>query len=206
MDSMSPSDTITSGQAAKFLDLLSAGLRKSELPSELTQKVLETQGREIVAEFISNLRNRVEAISDMIVRRLTVNRSRSVPEMLDLMGRIQHGEGALETMPVGYETDLEIVFFKPEAGLDAERLMKCFDDRGLKPVDGMALMQFNAEDPLFAFDHPHGTIWQDANERWHHLVFYRYRDRNHVATYVNNGPSAGDGCWWLAGVRKTSAD
>jgi len=60
--SMSPSEeTITAGQAAKFTDLQIARLRKSGLPSEPTQYVLEHEGAEIADAFIADVHRRVEA-------------------------------------------------------------------------------------------------------------------------------------------------
>jgi len=59
---VSPSEeTITAGQAAKFTDLQIARLRKSGLPSEPTQYVLEHEGAEIADAFEADVRRRVEA-------------------------------------------------------------------------------------------------------------------------------------------------
>ena len=59
---VSPSEgTITAGQAAKFIDLFTAKLRKSELLSEPTQYVLENEGGEIADAFIAEITRRVDA-------------------------------------------------------------------------------------------------------------------------------------------------
>ncbi|MDZ7798599.1 MAG: hypothetical protein U5L76_03180 [Patescibacteria group bacterium] len=60
--SMSPSEEIISaGQAAKIADLVIARLRKSELPHAVIQSVIEKEGAEIAANFVADVRNRVEA-------------------------------------------------------------------------------------------------------------------------------------------------
>lgn len=61
MTTMSPSNTLTLGQAGKFFDLQIAALRKSGLPVPATQYVLENQGSEIAGEFVSLVRKRVDA-------------------------------------------------------------------------------------------------------------------------------------------------
>jgi len=58
---VSPSEgSITAGQMAKLTELIIARLRKSGLPAEPTQHVLENQGVDIVNLFEADLRRRVE--------------------------------------------------------------------------------------------------------------------------------------------------
>lgn len=60
--SMSPSqEPISSGKIAKFIDLQTAALRKSNLPVAETQYVLENQGADIADAFVTDVRRRVEA-------------------------------------------------------------------------------------------------------------------------------------------------
>ncbi|MFA6349282.1 MAG: hypothetical protein WCX06_03835, partial [Candidatus Paceibacterota bacterium] len=109
---MSPSE-ITPGQIGKFLDLQVAALRKSGLPSEQTQQVLESQGGVLADEFVALLRKRVEAISDLITRRVLVNRTRTPQEALDATGRKQYTDAdVVAEMPKGEGAEANVVFFK----------------------------------------------------------------------------------------------
>lgn len=58
---MTPS-IITDSQIGKINELLGARLRKSDLPRDAVQEVLEHQGKELLDEFESTLRQRVEAV------------------------------------------------------------------------------------------------------------------------------------------------
>lgn len=61
-------DPITVGQVGKLQELLGAALRKSGLMSEPTQTVIETQGESLVAELVSTIRKRVEAMMALAFR------------------------------------------------------------------------------------------------------------------------------------------
>lgn len=87
---MSPSEPISAGQAAKFIDIAVAALRKSGLPSAETQQVLETHGAVIADEFVALVRKRVEAISELIIRRVTVDGTRTPQAALDATNRTQY--------------------------------------------------------------------------------------------------------------------
>ncbi|HEY4509664.1 MAG TPA: hypothetical protein VJC15_01610, partial [Candidatus Paceibacterota bacterium] len=65
MGTMTPSN-ITQGQIGKLCDLLTAALRKSGLPSEPVQQVIESQGDTLVAEMVATVRKRAEAMSNVI--------------------------------------------------------------------------------------------------------------------------------------------
>jgi hypothetical protein len=59
---MSPSEaTITGGQIVKLTDVIAAALRKSGLPSEPSQHVIELQGPRIAEKVVEDVRTRVEA-------------------------------------------------------------------------------------------------------------------------------------------------
>ncbi len=64
---VTPSDikTITKGQAGKFVDVAVDALVKSGLSSELTQKILESQGAALAEEFVGAVRKRVEALQTL---------------------------------------------------------------------------------------------------------------------------------------------
>jgi len=59
---VSPSEeTITGGQIVKLTDVIAAKLRKSDLPSDPSQQVIESQGAEIAKNVVEDFRTRVEA-------------------------------------------------------------------------------------------------------------------------------------------------
>ncbi|MFH1509404.1 MAG: hypothetical protein ABIE68_04530 [bacterium] len=61
-DTVSPSaETITGGQLTKLADVIVAKGRKSDLPREASQQVIEAQGAEIAENTLADLRTRVEA-------------------------------------------------------------------------------------------------------------------------------------------------
>jgi len=80
-------DTITAGQIGKICDLVSSRLRKSSLASEPTQTILEMQGNELADDVVAAIHKRVEAVSNMIVRRVSVNRNRPPRPALEATGR-----------------------------------------------------------------------------------------------------------------------
>ena len=63
-ETMTPSETagITAGQIAKINENLAAALRKSGLQKDPVQKVLEDDGDQMIAEMVSAVRRRVEAL------------------------------------------------------------------------------------------------------------------------------------------------
>ncbi len=162
MQSMNPSE-MTSAQMGKIGDLLTAGLRKAGLQSEPTQVVIETQGASLTDELVEVIRKRVEGQSNLIVRRVRVNRSRTPKQVLDATGRSKYvTDTVVDAMPHGEGEEVEVVFFKPDltkrndyisdADLDKE-----YELHGLKPADPYSASAVNEDDPAFADDKPHGT-------------------------------------------------
>ncbi|HSX25179.1 MAG TPA: hypothetical protein VLG69_04405 [Candidatus Andersenbacteria bacterium] len=204
VQTVSPSATmITAGQIAKFLDLLAAALRKSGLPSEQTQQVIETQGDALTVVFVGEVRKRVEAISDMIVRHAKVDRGRTPQKVLDDTGRKQYTtREVVDSMPHGDENgeEVDVHFFKLGHFVNDVDLDKEFELRGLKPADPYSLAAVNEEDPDFADKHPNRTHWKDANGKWCFATFDGWVDERSV-----NVDRVDDGCdegWWFAGLRK----
>jgi hypothetical protein len=66
---MTPSNTpISAGQIGKLQEVLGARLRKSALPSELVQRVLETHDDALADDMVGVLRKRVEAMLILVPR------------------------------------------------------------------------------------------------------------------------------------------
>ena len=205
-ETMSPS-TITAGQVGKVQELLGAALRKSDLQSEPTQQVLENQGELLVAELVAVIRKRVEAVSKMITRRVSVNRTRTSQQAIDATGRKQYiNSDVVAAMPKGTGDEVEVIFFQPRPEafkngvISDDGLAKVFDFFGLVPADPYSLAAVNEVDPSFADEHPNGTHWQDADGKWCYAAFDRWFDERYV--YVRRDDDAWHDGWWFAGLRK----
>ena len=203
-NAVSPSEvasTITAGQIGKAQELLGAALRKSNLPSEPTQLVLESQGGQLADEYVASLRKRVEAIIDLVVRRVKVDRTRDPQEALDATGRKQYTDkSVVKAMPKGDGDEVEVCFFKLGRFVSDKDLEKEYALRALKAADPYSLAQVNADDPAFADEHPNGTHWQDASGDWCFAAFNRWSDEREVL--VDRDDSDWVGRWWFAGLRK----
>ncbi len=207
---MSPSsfNPMTSGQMTKFYELLVAALRKSGLPSEPTQNVLESQGGVLADECVASLRKRVEAVSNMIVRHVKVNRTREPQAMLDATGRKQYTDRVVvKNMPRDGREEDDVFFFEPRksaydryGNISDENLAKEYDFVGLKP-DPYAQAQVNIDDPSFADECPNGTHWEDADGKWNFAAFPRWRGGGRDVR-VDRRDSGWHGGWRFAGVRK----
>jgi hypothetical protein len=198
--SMTPSE-MTVGQIGKVQELVGAGLRKANLPSGPAQKVLETQGDAIVTEFVASFRRRVEAISDMIILHVQVDRTRTPQQILDTTGRTQYTDhNVVDSMPRGEGDEDDVYFFKVGRFISDADLKKEYKLRGLVPADPYAQAQVNIDDPAFADEHPNGTHWKDADGRWCFASFYQWLVGRGVLVDRNDGGWNDD--WWFAGVRK----
>jgi len=204
VEPMSPSKSITKGQAGKFCDVLADALVKSGLPSEETQKVLETQGVEIAEEFVQSVRERLKMISKIVVRRVVVWRNRTQQEMLDAMGRTQYVNSEVVGLIPGKgdSEGEEDVYFIPLKGKDtsAEAVQALLDKYGLKP-DGYAVGAVNEADPAFADSHPNFTQWVDENGKHCYVAFNRWLGGERIVD-VSRYESAWYGRWLVGGVRK----
>lgn len=205
MPSMNPSE-MTSAQMGKINDLLTAGLRKAGLQSEPTQVVIETQGAPLTEELVEVIRKRVEGQSNLIVRRVPVNRNRTPKQVLDATGRSKYvTDAVVDTMPHGEGDEVEVVFFKPDltkrngyisdADLDKE-----YELLGLKPADPYSVSAVNEADPAFADDKPHGTHWKDSSDKWCFATFGRWYGERYVCVDRYGRDWRDD--WWVVGVRK----
>ena len=202
-ETISPSKPITDGQIDKAVEVYRAMLQKhrSELASEAVQRVLIQD--DYVNEQVGVLRNRVEAVSGMIVRRVRVKRNRNQQEMLDATGRTQHtNEEVVGLIPGKGEGEEEVdVYYIPlRKGASAADAQALLDKHGLKP-DGYAVAAVNEADKSFADSHPNFTQWTDADGNHCYIAFHRWDDGKRR---VGVGRDEGDwyDCWLVGGVRK----
>ena len=201
---------MTEGQIENVVAKLRDALRKhaTEFASRVVQQVLgvENLGMELLAPF----RVRVEAFSNLIIRRVKVDRARTPQQALDATGRRQYiTREVVDAMPRGNSLiveEVEVTFFKPrpEAYKDGlisdDRLKAEFDFHGLKPVDPYALAAVNEADPSFADTHPNGTHWKDKDGKWCFAAFGRWGVGPGVS--VRRCDDVWDDDWVFGGVRK----
>lgn len=198
--------TMTDGQIENAVSKLRDAMRKhrSEISSDIAQQVLgvENLGMMMYAPF----RERAEAVSNLIVRKVKVNRSRSPQEALDATGRVQYTKRTvMDSMPKGDGDEVEVVFFKPDLSkrnghISDDDIKKEFEMRGLKPADPFSVAAVNEADPAFADEHPHGTHWKDPQGNWCYATLYRWSDERRVNVLRYDDDWSGD--WWFAGVSK----
>ncbi len=207
---MTPSaerSVMTDGQIDKAVDLYRALLRKhhSEFASNAVQQVLGQP--EYVADLVAVLRTRVEAVSNLIVRRVKVNRALTPQQVLDATGRKQYtDQQVVDSMPHGEGDEVDIMFFKPnlsdrdgyisDADLDEE-----YELRGLIPADPYSLAKVNEDDSAFADTKPNATHWKDSKGNWCFVSFRRWIGGERNAG-VNCNVRDWDDDWWFAGLRK----
>lgn len=202
-ETMTPSaesKTTTAGQIDKAVANYRALLEKHgrEFNSEAMQSVLGQP--ELADEMFDLFRRRVEAVSNMVVRHVRVNRGQTPQQAIDATGRIQYvNNDVLNTMPRGNGGDKEVFFFKLGRWINDADLAKEYESRGLVP-DLYAQAQVNTDDPSFADEHPNGCYWQDSNGRWNFAAFDRWGGERSVSVYWDE--SGWIGCWWFGGVRK----
>lgn len=203
---MTPSKTTTVGQIDKAVANYRAILEKhsGEFNTDAVQEVLGQS--ELAGEQFAVFRRRVEAVSNLIVRKAKVNRGRSQHEAIEATGRAQYTDRkVVDSMPKGEGDEVEVVFFEPDLSqrngfISDDDLEKEFELRGLKPADPISVAAVNEADPAFADEKPHGTHWKDAKGNWCYAAFRRWHGERWVN--VNRNGCDWNDRWWFAGVRK----
>lgn len=197
---------MTDGQIENAVNKLRDAMRKhrSEITSDVAQQILGVENLGMM--MFTPFRRRVEAVSNLIVRRVKVNRTQSGQECLDQLDRKQYTDRkVVDSMPHGKGKEVEVVFFKPDlsernGNISDNDLDKEYELRGLKPADPYSVAAVNKADPAFADEKPHGTHWKNADGAWCSASFNRWYDERRVHVYCN------DYDWnafrWFAGLRK----
>lgn len=211
---MTPSQfsPMTDEQADKLVAQFRAAVQKKrrDFGTEAAQAALGTDN--LGMRLLEPFRLLVEANSDLIVRRVSVNRTRDGMAAIDATARVKYVDGkVVKAMPKGEGEEVDVTFFKPKPWeytrpgymSDAD-LEKALARRTLKASDPYSVDAVNEDDPAFADDHPHGTHWQDENGNWCFAAFDRWRDdRRYV--FVDRHDHDWDGLWWFAGLAQVSA-
>jgi len=192
---------MTDGQIENTLDKFRCALRKhrEEITSEAAQMALgvENIGMLMLAPF----KERAEVLSGMIVRHVTVNRSRNPQEMLDATGRRQYTNiEVVNNVPRGKGEETDVFFFKIGRWISDDDLEKEYERRGLKP-DPYAQGAVNETDPSFADTKPNGTHWKGSDGKWYYAAFGQWvGDERYVR--VDRFDYGWNDRWWFGGVRK----
>ena len=198
---------MTDGQIENAVNKLRDAMRKdrSEITSEVAQRVLGVENLGMI--MFTPFRERAEAISNLIVHPVTVNRRREPMDAIKATGRNFYGnEAVVKAMPRGDGDKVEVIFFKPNlserGGLisDDDLDDRGYELRGLKPADPYSLAAVNEADPAFADEHPNTTHWKDDQGQWCYAAFSRYRAerRVNVCRLSHEWIDA----WCFAGLRK----
>lgn len=203
---MTPSETTTVGQIDKAVANYRALLEKHSREFEAGAVQMVLGQSELAGEQFAVFRRRAEAVSNLIVRKVKVNRSRTPQEALNATGRKQYTDRkVVDSMPNGEGEEVEVMFFKPDlternGQISDDDLEKEFELRGFKPADPISVAAVNEADPAFADENPHGTHWKNADGEWCFAAFDRWRVERRVSVDRHDG---GWGVsWWFAGFRK----
>lgn len=186
--------SITSGQIGQISDRLTTKLRESGLPTENVQRVLMMPGNMAIDEMVAVFRKHVEAQSDIIIRRVRVDRARTPMEVINATGRNKYvNDGVVATMPQGEGDEVDVYFVPTKLFVPANGVPAFLAQYGLVP-DPRAQAAVNEQDPAFADEHPNGTQWSDncclAFSRW---------DGDRGVHCVRDDVGWG-GAWFLSGV------
>lgn len=148
------------------------------------------------------VRQCVETVTNLIVRRVKVNRNRTPQEALDATGRRQHVDSdVVSAMPRGEGEEVEVFFFNLGRFVSDDDLEKECELRGLKSADPYSLAAVNENNHAFADAYPNGTHWKGKNGKWCYAAFDNWvGDVRRV--HVNHDDDGWNGDWWFAGVRK----
>ncbi len=199
---------MTDEQIDQAVAVMRAKLRKHrhEVPSDSVQHVFGQKGWDGWYEY---WRPRVEAVSTMIIRRVTLDPSRSLQDLLDATGRKQYKDRAVvDAAPRGEGTERLIGVFtlnlsKSNGFISAANLDKEFDLRNMDG-DPYGLAQLIIDDPNFADERPCGTQWRDANGNFCYGTFSRWDGGRDVGVHRRD-IGWGDG-WSFAGRLRNLQD
>ena len=186
--------SITHGQIGQINDRLATKLRESDLPSADVQKVLKMPGNTAIDEMVAIFRKHVGAQSDIIVRRVRVDRTRTPQEVIDATGRTQYvNKNVLATMPQGEGDEVDVYFVPTKRFVPVEDVPAFLAQYGLVP-DPRAQAAVNEADSAFADEHPNGTQWGDNC----YLMFSRWNGKRNVD--CRRSGSGWHDYWFLSGV------
>jgi len=200
--------SMTEGQIGRALEIFRAQLVKhtTEFSSEAVQ--LAFGQSELGYDLLGAFRRRVEAVSNLIIRHVRVDRSLEPQQLLDATGRVQYTDrNVVSSMPRGQEDEGDVFFFKPrdeaydEDGLISDDALESeYEFFGFVPVDSYKLAQVHIDDPAFSDKEPSATHWRNSHGQWCYAIFDRWNDGRRVI--VDRDDYRWNRDYRFAGVRK----
>jgi hypothetical protein len=153
-------------------------------------------------ELAAVVRKFVEAVSNLLVRLVKVDRTRTPQEAISATGRAEYlDNNVVKAMPHGEGEKTQVVFFNVGRQLADEEADQEYELHGLKSADPYSLAAVNEADPAFADTHPNCTHWKDANGKWCYIAFRRWDDGKRGVNVSRYGRDWHD-FWWFGGLRK----
>jgi len=192
-------NSIPADQIGKFQQLLGAALLKSNLQSEPSQLVLKYQGEQVIDTMVDVVLKYAEAISNMTVFHVAVNRQLSQEAIIDTGWKKRFDGRAVASMPQGDSDEVDVFFFNLGSNVSESELDSAYELRGLKP-DPRAQFAVNRADPAFSDNHPNGTHWKDPDGNWCYAAWDRWSGFGHTVR-VQHDSCGWRGFWWFGGVR-----
>ena len=155
--------------------------------------------KEAIGLFVEAVRNRsISALVGLpegtVIRRATVDRSRTPQEVVDATGRREYiDKDVLATMPLGEGDEVDVYFIPAKRFVPASEVPAFLAQYGLVP-DPRAQAAVNEADPAFADEHPNGSQWGNSCC----LLFNRWDDGRRV--FCNRYDGDWDDDWFQSGV------
>lgn len=189
---------MTDGQIENVCGKLRDALRKhrEEITSDAAQKALgaDNIGMRMFAPF----REQAEKLSEMIIRRVRVNRTQTRQQAIDATGRVKYvNPEVVAEMPDGEDEEVDVGFFPLHSYTSARDVQKLIAEHGLVS-DPRAVAKANEDDPSFGDTRPNATQWVDDKGRHCYLACSQWGDgKRNVSVHRNEGDW--DDCWWFGG-------
>jgi hypothetical protein len=203
---MTPSQKpITDGQINKAVAAYKAMLEKHriELGSGAAQFVLGQD--KYINKQVGVLRECIELMGNIIVRKVKVNRNLTPQQVLKNTGIDLYADKKIvETMPKGEGDEVEIVFFNLGHWISDKELKKEYSLRGLKPADPYSLCAVIEANLAFVDEHPNVTYWKiEGDDQWCFVAFDPwYTDGRGIFVSFTAAKNGWPGDWWFAGLRE----
>lgn len=178
---MTPSEkTTTAGQIDKAVANYRALLEKyvAGFQAEAVQTVLGQS--ELAGEMLALFRRRIEAISNMIVRTVRVDRILTPQQALEAIGRrLYVDEVVVNNMPRGEGDEVTMYYFDLDYDPTPVQLQTEYDKRNLV-ADPIAQAADNAANRSFADERPNGCQWDLREDgtasftKFYHWIFVKF--------------------------------
>jgi hypothetical protein len=191
-----PIKTTTVEQIDKAAANYRAMLQKhaTHFTASAVQQTLGSQ--EFAKQQYEVFRAHVEAVSSIVTRSASIDRTRTFMEALVATGRTQYlNENVVVTAPKG-EGDAEFMFINLGRKVACDKLDEELANLGFELiVDPQGLAGINEADEAFADKYPNGTQWKDSSGNYCCAIFNRWNDERNMNVCRNDNRWYGH--WWF---------